>query len=90
MAVATSCLAAILGLTRFETKYNQKEFRFADFLNNYKSLKVTYKNGVFTSSLDKAFDFMAFDDENAQVSPMGKRIVFNCGKDFSYLFAKLS
>ncbi|MBQ4637944.1 MAG: alpha-galactosidase [Clostridia bacterium] len=30
------------------------------------------------------------NDENAQVSPMGKRIVFNCGKDFSYLFAKLS
>jgi len=30
------------------------------------------------------------NDENAQVSPIGKRIVFNCGKDFSYLFAKLS
>lgn len=86
----TSCLAAILGLTKFETKYNQKEFSFADFLNNYKSLKVTYKNGIFTSSLDKAFDFMAFDDEHAQAPRLWNTIAGLSSKTASCIISMVN
>ncbi len=70
----TSCLAAILGLTKHETKYNEKEFRFSDFLCNFNAMEITYKNGNFSSTLDRAFDFMAFDDEHAQAPRLWKTI----------------